>query len=199
MKVAVKRYNVRKILSRGIFLGILFSAFAAGTFSQPRGAGAIVAIDEAAGGGGVVKGAQGGSGGGVKTSKSGGAKTSTSHNKTSPPTRPIVDSQKTYNGPIVGDKYAFLNFEVAEPVQPIHTNAAKAAGASGLVQVEILVDVDGRVLLAKARTGNKLLWPEAERAALASGMNRPVVDGRPARAIGFLVYRFGKSDDDDDN
>lgn len=156
--MVIKRYSVQMTLRRDIFLGILFAAFAAVTFAQPRGAGAIIAIDEAAGGGGVVKGAQGGTGGGVKTSKSGGAQTSTSHNKTSPTTRPPVVSQKNYNGPIVGDKYSFLNFEVAEPVQPVHTNAAKAAGASGLVQV-----------------------------------------GRSARAIGFLVYRFGKSDDDDDN
>jgi len=53
------------------------------------------------------------------------------------------------------------------------------------------------VIQAKGRTGNKLLHPEAERAALASKFNRPTFGGKPARAIGFLVYRFGPADDDD--
>ena len=67
----------------------------------------------------------------------------------------------------------------------------------GLVQVEVLIDTNGNVIQAKGRTGNKLLHPEAERAALASKFNRPTFGGKPARAIGFLVYRFGPAEDDD--
>jgi hypothetical protein len=66
------------------------------------------------------------------------------------------------------------------------------------VQVEVLINENGDVINAKARTGNKLLWDEAEAAALASKFNRPTDNGRPARAMGFLVYRFGKGEDDDD-
>jgi len=100
-----------------------------------------------------------------------------------------------FNGPVLGDKYTFLNFEVASAEKPYYTRAAKASGAKGLVQVEVLVSTDGSVISAKARTGNKELWPEAERAALASKFNRPTADGRPARALGFLVYRFGPPED----
>lgn len=102
---------------------------------------------------------------------------------------------KPYNGFIVGDKYTFLNFEVISAAKPYHTREAKAGGASGLVQVEILIDQNGNVLTAKARTGNKLLHPEAERAALESKFNKPAFGGKPARAIGFLVYRFGPAED----
>lgn len=108
------------------------------------------------------------------------------------PKRPVEPAK--YNGFVIGDKYSFLNFEVVSAEKPYHTRAAKAEGADGLVQVEVLIDEDGSVLTAKARTGNKLLHPEAERAALASKFNRPIVYGKPARAMGFLVYRFGNEE-----
>lgn len=98
---------------------------------------------------------------------------------------------RNWDGFVIGDKYTFLNFEVVSAEKPYHTRAAKANGASGLVQVEILIETNGTVISARGRTGNKLLHPEAERAALASKFNRPTVYGKPARAIGFLVYRFG--------
>lgn len=109
----------------------------------------------------------------------------------SPPPPPAV-----FKGPVLGDKYTFLNFEVASAEKPYYTRAAKASGAKGLVQVEVLVNTDGSVISAKPRTGSKELWPEAERAALASKFNRPTADGRPARATGFLVYRFGPAEDE---
>ena len=102
---------------------------------------------------------------------------------------------KPWNGFVVGDKYTFLNFEVVSAEKPWHTREAKSAGASGLVQVEVLIDTNGKVIQARGRTGNKLLHPEAERAALASTFNRPTFGGKPARAIGFLVYRFGPAED----
>jgi hypothetical protein len=105
-------------------------------------------------------------------------------------------SNKNYDGFVIGDKYSFLNFEVVQKVQPIYTIKAKEAGASGLVQVEILVGENGKVLTAKARTGNSLLHTEAEKAALATVLNKPSVYGKPARALGFLVYRFGNADKD---
>ena len=174
-----------------------------------QSAGAIVAIDEAVGvmpsgvkaaGGGSgqtrsaanqSKSAAGGSG------KSKGAKSTTK--RASAVSKPVhsVDTSK-FNGPVMGDKYSFLNFEVISAAKPTHTNVAKQAGAKGLVQVEVLVSENGNVLSAKARTGNKLLWDEAERAAMASKFNKPSVNGQPARALGFLVYRFGPPSEDDD-
>lgn len=103
-----------------------------------------------------------------------------------------------YDGFVLGDKYTFLNFEVISGDKPYYTRVAKAAGATGLVQVEVLIDEDGTVLSSKARTGNKLLWPEAERAALSSRFNKPAIYGKPARAIGFLVYSFGTVNEKDE-
>jgi hypothetical protein len=175
-------------------------------FAQ-RGAGAIVAIDEAVGVSSAhVKGA-GGSGqtrtdgsSKVTGSKAAGraSTTKTTHTVAVPKKVRAVDT-RTFNGPVLGDKYTFLNFEVISAAKPTHTIAAKKAGATGLVQVEVLISENGDVVSAKARTGNKLLWDEAERAALASKFNRPSVNGQPARAMGFLVYRFGPATDEDDD
>ncbi len=118
------------------------------------------------------------------------------NNKSNVPRKTENLSNKKYDGFVVGDKYSFLNSEVVERVQPIYTIKAKEAGASGLVQVETTVGENGRVLTAKARTGNSLLHAEAEKAALAAVLNKPTVYGKPARAVGFLVYRFGKSEED---
>lgn len=166
---------------------------------------AIAAVDEpeaaaeargsaAASGGGKQAGGKTGAKGGSSGRKTSGStkkpKTSTAMRPSPPPPPPAA-----FNGPVLGDKFTFLNYEVVTAEKPYHTRAAKANGAKGLVQVEVLVSTDGSVLSAKARTGNKELWPEAERAALASKFNRPTADGRPARAMGFLVYRFGPADD----
>lgn len=199
------RYDLRKILFFGVFLIFAFVFSASDASAQLA---AIAAIDEpeaAAEAGGV----RAGSGGGTQGSSSkSGAKSGGAGQKSSTGKKPKVTPKKVakttpapppppakFNGPILGDKYSFLNGEVISAEKPYYTRAAKASGATGLVQVEILVSTDGSVLSAKARTGNKELWPEAERAALASKLNRPMADGRPARALGFLVYRFGLAED----
>jgi Gram-negative bacterial TonB protein C-terminal len=199
------KYDLRKVLFLGVFIiiNILFS----GSDASAQLA-AIAAIDEpeaAAEAGGVRAG--GGDGKQGSSSKSG-PKSGGAGQKSSTGKKPKVTSKKVaktppapppppakFNGPVLGDKYSFLNGEVISAEKPYYTKAAKANGAKGLVQVEILVSTDGSVLSAKARTGNKELWPEAERAALASKLNRPTADGRPARALGFLVYRFGPAED----
>jgi len=195
--------NLLKVgFSSGFLAGTIVLLSCSPAARAQQAAGAIVAIAE--GSGGAVQQGGGRSNNGTPTGGSGKKATNTSRQAggkvapkpTASPTVARV-APKPFSGPILGDKYTFLNFEVADAVKPVHTNAAKAAGAKGLVQVEILVETDGRILTAHARTGNKLLWPEAERAALASRLNRPMDNGRPARAIGFLVYRFGPGDDDD--
>jgi hypothetical protein len=165
--------------------------------AQPTGA-AILARDEPAEAAGGASGAGskafGGTTGITKSSAKSARSGKASATKTTPKTTVAV-KPKPWNGFVVGDKYTFLNFEVVSAEKPYHTREAKANGAAGLVQVEVLIDTNGSVIQAKARTGNKLLHPEAERAALASKFNKPAFGGKPARAIGFLVYRFGPAED----
>jgi hypothetical protein len=166
-----------------LFVFIATLAFVTIASAQMEG-GAIAAVDEPA------EAAGGSAGRGATVSE--GATTKRKPAPAAPrPKPPVRRAPARWDGFVIGDKYTFMNFEVISAEKPYHTREAKAAGAKGLVQVEILIDTTGRVLTARARTGNKLLHPEAERAALASRFNRPTVYGKPARAIGFLVYRFG--------
>jgi hypothetical protein len=190
----MRRFGVITLLS-ALVLSAAISAHAQGA--------AIMARDEpvegAGGGGATASSGYGGGSGRQATSAKGGrtAKTTKKAGTTNAVvSKTITPKPKAWNGFVIGDKYTFMNFEVVSAEKPYHTREAKANGASGLVQVEILIGADGSVVSAKARTGNKLLHPEAERAALASKFNRPTFGGKPARAIGFLVYRFGAEEDD---
>lgn len=135
------------------------------------------------------------SGGNVQKTSTAGKKPKATTSSRSKPMPSPPPPPPRFSGPVLGDKYTFLNFEVVSAEKPYYTRAAKASGAKGLVQVEVLVNTDGSVISARPRTGSKELWPEAERAALASKLKRPSAEGRPARAIGFLVYRFGPAED----
>lgn len=173
-------------------------ALAAAAISAQTEGAAIIARDEPAEGIGNVSGSRAyGASGSVASS---GAKTASGKKPAATRSRTVAKAAppkpKAWNGFVVGDKYTFLNFEVVSAEKPWHTREAKANGAKGLVQVEVLIDTDGSVIQARARTGNKMLHPEAERAALASKFGRPTFGGKPARAIGFLVYRFGPDDED---
>lgn len=193
--------HANKILLTTLFsLALVVILTGSAAKAQTAGA-AILARDEPVEGAGraASAGAQGfgGAGGGASASKGKSTKSKVRSTKTSAATTVSPAKPKPWNGFVVGDKYTFLNFEVVSAEKPYHTRDAKANGAKGLVQVEVLIDTNGNVIEAKGRTGNKLLHPEAERAALASKFNRPTFGGKPARAIGFLVYRFGPADDDD--
>jgi outer membrane biosynthesis protein TonB len=194
------KIDIRSILFWGL-LTTLLAIFSGTAFGQMA---AIAAVDEpepAEAGGSVAAGARGRSASqrGAKAAGQGNrAVTSKAPNPAAnsrPRSAPPPPPPTPFRGPVLGDKYTFLNYEVVSVEKPFYTRAAKASGAKGLVQVEVLVSTDGSVLSAKARTGNKELWPEAERAARASKFNRPTADGRPARALGFLVYRFGPPED----
>jgi len=179
---------------------LLFIIATAAYAAAAQAGAAIMARDEPAEGIGRAAESTKGFGGSGSVSTSGNRTASSKRKpaaKTTTAAKTTPAKPKPWNGFVVGDKYTFLNFEVVSAEKPWYTRDAKANGAKGLVQVEVLIDTNGSVIEARARTGNKLLHPEAERAALASKFNRPTFGGKPARAIGFLVYRFGPADDDD--
>jgi outer membrane biosynthesis protein TonB len=195
-----------------LFVVAVICIFGKTSFAQVSAGGAIMAVDER--NLGAVAGRKIDSPVSAASAKTGQTKTKkTSRGKKSAPSKPVQTESpsvarttykkatpkpptpKKFDGFVIGDKYTFFNFEITEFVQPIHTIAAQNAGAKGLVQVEILIGEKGNVLQARARTGNKLLHPEAEKAALMTKFNQPSVYGKPARAIGFIVFRFGARED----
>ena len=199
------RLSLRTYLIRTLAIAGLAVFFGNAVLAQVEGGGAIQAIEEGSS-------SSRESSGRVSSAKAETKPFKPVHKATTgkPPTRSSVSTRNkpsdgynydysknirpdgTYAGPVLGDSYTFMNFEIVSKVQPVWTIAAKNAHALGLVQVVILIGENGLVLEAKARTGNPLLRPEAEKAALASTFDRPTVNHQPARALGFIVYRFGR-------
>jgi len=93
------------------------------------------------------------------------------------------DKPKTVSGGILNSNAAFL-------AKPDYSEQAKAAGADGQVNVQILLDEQGKIVSAKAISGNQLLWQAAEEAALKSKFTPTLLDGENVRINGVLVYHF---------
>ncbi|MGH9752066.1 MAG: energy transducer TonB [Blastocatellia bacterium] len=75
-------------------------------------------------------------------------------------------------------------------VQPVYPAIAKAAGASGDVQVEILISETGEVIHAKAISGHHLLRSVAEDAARRWVFKPTELEGKPVEHQGILTFKF---------
>lgn len=75
-------------------------------------------------------------------------------------------------------------------VKPAYLKEFADARVGGEVEVEIEIDERGKVVSAKAYSGNPMLHEEAERAAKKSEFEPLVFCGRAVRRIGRIVYNF---------
>lgn len=73
--------------------------------------------------------------------------------------------------------------------KPGYSQEARRNCANGKVEVEVLIGRNGRVLTAKAISGDYMLF-ESSVAAARKATFRNVVDARPVRLRGILVYNF---------
>lgn len=76
---------------------------------------------------------------------------------------------------------------------------AKAVGTSGVVNVQILIDEEGRVVSAKAVSGHPILRPEAEQAALKAKFKVTTYLGKPIKVSCVIVYNFKNDSADQSN
>ena len=74
--------------------------------------------------------------------------------------------------------------------QPAYPPEAKAAGITGPVTVEILVDEKGDVVSAQAITGHPLLRPAGEEAARRAKFTPTALCGQPVKVSGVITYNF---------
>jgi TonB family protein len=74
--------------------------------------------------------------------------------------------------------------------QPEYPAVAKAAGAEGIVQVQITVDENGQVVDAVASEGHPLLRQAALDAAKQWQFKSTEVGGKPAKVQGTLTFNF---------
>jgi TonB family protein len=83
-----------------------------------------------------------------------------------------------------------LNGKVRKKPVPDYPPRAKAAGAQGMVTVQILVDENGDVISAIAIGGHPLLQQEAVRAARMAKFTPTTLCGKPVKVSGVITYNF---------
>ena len=80
--------------------------------------------------------------------------------------------------------------KVVEKPAPPYPSIARAAGVQGPVAVQILVDEQGRVVSAKATSGNPLLHNAAVQAAYRARFTPTLLSGQPVKVTGSITYNF---------
>lgn len=101
-----------------------------------------------------------------------------------PPPKPVV---KAPVRPISG---GVLNGRATILPAPVYPEIARRMRTTGVVTVEVVVDVSGRVISAKAVSGPEVLRSEAERAAMMARFTPALLSGQPVKMAGTINYNF---------
>jgi len=83
-----------------------------------------------------------------------------------------------------------LNGKAISLPKPPYPPIARAANASGAVNVQVLVDEKGRVVTARAVSGHPLLRAAAEGAARNARFTPTLLSGQPVKVSGVITYNF---------
>jgi Ca-activated chloride channel homolog len=83
-----------------------------------------------------------------------------------------------------------LNGRAVSLPLPAYPAIAKQAHAAGMVVVEVTIDENGRVTLARAISGNPLLTAAALNAARTARFSPTLIAGRPVKVKGVVTYKF---------
>jgi TonB family protein len=95
-----------------------------------------------------------------------------------PPPRPT-----TINGGVMNGKAVSLP-------KPAYPPAARAAHASGAVNVQVTIDENGSVISATAVSGHPLLRSAAAQAARGARFSPTLLSGQPVKVTGTIIYNF---------
>lgn len=85
-----------------------------------------------------------------------------------------------------------INGRAASLPHPPYPPAAKAVGASGPVNVQVMIDEEGTVVSAKAISGHLLLRKAAEDAARRAKFTTTYLSKVPVKVTGIITYNFVK-------
>jgi TonB family protein len=77
--------------------------------------------------------------------------------------------------------------------KPNYPAAAKAVNIQGKVDVQILIDETGKVVSAKAVSGNPLLRSAAVTAAWNARFTPTRLSNVPVKVTGVIIYNFSRS------
>jgi periplasmic protein TonB len=74
--------------------------------------------------------------------------------------------------------------------KPVYSSIAKAARAFGTVTVQVLIDENGKVVSARALSGNPLLLRESVQAAYQARFTPTTLSQQPVKVSGVITYNF---------
>lgn len=74
--------------------------------------------------------------------------------------------------------------------KPIYPTFAKGEKVGGKVEVQVTIDEKGNVILAKAISGSAKFQEAAVKAALASKFALTILQGKPVKITGTIIYNF---------
>jgi TonB family protein len=98
--------------------------------------------------------------------------------------RPVV------RGPLKPVSGGILNGKAINLPTPQYPDMARRAAVSGVVEVEVLIDVSGKVISAKASKGPVMLQQAAEQAARQAKFVPTLLSGQPVKVSGSITYNF---------
>ncbi len=100
------------------------------------------------------------------------------------PTRPAA------RGPLKPVSGGILNGKALSLPAPFYPELAKRSRASGTVEVEVVIDLSGKVISAKALKGPMMLQSAAEDAARRAKFSPTLLSGQPVKVSGVITYNF---------
>ncbi|HWT02082.1 MAG TPA: TonB family protein [Pyrinomonadaceae bacterium] len=103
---------------------------------------------------------------------------------------PAARAPKPLLKPISG---GVLNGKALDLPKPAYPAQAKTARASGVVIVEVVIDEKGKVIAAKAVSGNNMLRQAAVQAAQGARFSPTLLSGQPVKVTGEINYSFALS------
>ncbi len=83
-----------------------------------------------------------------------------------------------------------LNGKAVSLPRPAYPPIARAAYVSGVVGVQVIVDLEGKVIAAQAVSGHPFLRPAAVKAAREARFSPPLLNGKPVYIVGVISYNF---------
>ena len=109
--------------------------------------------------------------------------------KTIPDPPPVVKTPLVIRKPPV-QSLGVINGKASYLPKPTYSAAAIAVRAQGKVDVQVMIDENGRVISANAVSGHPLLRGLAEQAARNAKFTTTYLSNVPVKVTGVIVYNF---------
>lgn len=91
---------------------------------------------------------------------------------------------------LTAEERNILNGRAIRLPKPAYPPIARAAGAEGEVEVQVLINPEGGVIAASAVSGHPWLQASSVKAARGSVFAPTKLDGKPVMVVGILKYKF---------